>query len=376
MRKVEVLVGGAVSPTPDCSGGADKDCGPSPNPFDVGHAQATSLLSAAIGALGSPTAEPAKSALANLFHGPANAAAVLTGLNAIKAHMPNMSPAIPLHNTTAGGHRCINQCEGDVLAYNQGTGAAARMTVGPRYMASGDPEEQGLILIHEGSHGTSGLATGDHAYRFQRLLPFLSLAEALDNADSFTEFVSQIKHPGAPSTSRPADTFVGLSSSQTTAAARSLAWLEQYLVQGRLEFRTLYSAVHRARKAHAWQADDEWYRDNTMTDAAPLFGLTAPPGVPSAESKTRVAGIYDRLASLRFAVTGGAVNFKLGPTTKWADGPGSDVTLSAAFFAKSPPQQVNELLPHVVRAASFIDAARRPAFVAIIKKMASRMGGP
>jgi len=374
MRKVEVLIAGAPSNTPDCSGGADIDCGPSPNPFTIGHAQATSLISAAISALSNPNAEPAKSALTNLFKGPANAGAVKAGLTAIQSHLPDMLPSIPLHNTTAGGHRCINQCEGDVFAYNQGTGGAARMTLGPVYMNMGNPEEQGLTLIHEGSHGTTGLETLDNAYRWQRLLPFLSLAEALKNADSYTEFVSQIKHPGAPS--GKGDTFVGLSTSQTEAAARSLAWLEQYLVQGRLEFRSLYSAAHRANKAGAWQPDDLWYRDNTMADAAPLFGLTAPPARPTKDSQWRIAGIYDRLAQLRFKVTGGAINFELGPATTWESGPGSKVTLSNSFFAKSPNQQVDALLVKAVAAAGFIEGGRKPAFVAIIRKMASRMGGP
>jgi lysine-specific metallo-endopeptidase family protein len=376
MRKVEILVGGAVSPTPDCSGGADIDCGPSPNQFTIGHAQATSLIASAISALSNPTTEPARTALTNLFKGPANAAAVKDNLTKIQGQLANMLPAIPLHNTTAGGHRCINQCEGDVFAYNQGIGASARMTVGPRYLSMGNPEEQGLALIHEGSHGTTGLSTDDHAYRWQRLLPFLSLSDALDNADSYAEFISQIKHPGAPS-GKPADTFASsMSPTQHEAAARSLAWLEQYLVQGRLEFRSLYSAAHRAHKAGAWQPDDLWYRDNTMKNAAPLFGMTIPPAVPSAESKARIAGVYDRLAQLRYHVTGGAVHFDMGSTTRWEAGPGSHVTLSAAFFVKTPADQVWLLLDRVVGAASFIESARKPAFVAIIKKMGARFGGP
>ena len=212
--------------------------------------------------------------------------------------------------------------------------------------------------------------------RKQRPLPFLTLPQALNNADSYTQLVAQIHTPGAAASARPPDTTVGLSAPQSQAANRSLAWLEQYLVQGRLEFRSLYSAAHRANKAGAWQADDEWYRDNTMADAAPLFGLTVPPAVPSADSKARIAAIYDRLAKLRFAVTGGAINFTLGSATAWEAGPGSKVALSTSFFALSPAAQVDALLVKVVGAASFVECARRAEYVAVLRRMASRMGGP
>src|SRR5262249_49372119 len=153
VRRVEILVAGAPSSVPNCSAGADIACGPTPNAFDKGFdAATTTLLPDAISALGSPGAEPAKSALA-LFGGAANAAKVKAGLKKISDHVPNMSPDIPLNDPAAPGHRCINTCEGDVVAYNSGSGPTARMTVGPQYLSTADPIKQGLILIHEGSHG-------------------------------------------------------------------------------------------------------------------------------------------------------------------------------------------------------------------------------
>jgi len=375
VRRVEILISGAASSVPDCSGGADIDCGPSPNAFEKGHASADGLLGAAITALGSPGADPAKAALNALFGGPGNATLVKDGLTKIKGHMPNMLPKIPLGDTTAGGHRCINSCEGDVLAYNFGTGATARMTVGPKYFSQGDVVEQGLTLIHEGSHGTTGLATEDLAYSWQRLLNFLSVSDALNNADSYTHFVRLIQNPAAVATTRPADSAGALPALRRDAALRSLAFLEQWLVQGRLELRSLYSVVNSAIKNGAWGASDGYYRDNTMAQLAPRFGLTAPPTVPSKDSKERIAGIFDRLFKLRVAITSQGVVFEPGssPST-WQAGPGQKVTLSDAFFSLSARKQVERLLTMSVDAAAFIDGGQRAGYVGQVKDMSTGYG--
>jgi hypothetical protein len=142
VRRVEILVPGATSSQPNCSLGADISCGPSPNDFDRGvDAAVNTLLPAAISALDNPAVAPAKDALL-LFGGAANAATVKASLIKVKHQFSKISPAIPLNNHTAPGHRCVNACEGDVFAYNQGVGAAARMTVGPQYFALADPIEQ------------------------------------------------------------------------------------------------------------------------------------------------------------------------------------------------------------------------------------------
>lgn len=376
VRRVEILIAGAASAVPSCAGGADIACGPSPNAYDNGHdAAVNTLLPAAITALGSPAASPAREAL-RLFGGAANAANVRSALTRILGQFPNMLPAIPLHNATAAGHRCINSCEGDVLAYNQGSGASARMTVGPAYLGMGDPIQQGLVLIHEASHGTTGLTTDDKAYEWQRLLRFLPPSVALQNADSFTRFVELIHNPAAPVAGQT-DTATALPAARRQGALEAMAWLEQWLVQGRLEARSLYSAAHRANASGAWAAGDLWYRNNAMRRVATRFGLTAPPAVPSADDKASIAGILDRLAKLRFAVTGSGRTLVSGPTPSvWAPGPGATVTLSGGFLMLSKRAKVERLLAMLVEAAPFVEAGRRTAYVELIKDMSAGFGGP
>jgi hypothetical protein len=375
-RQVEILVAGAASAVPNCAAGADIACGPSPNAFDKGFdAATTTLLPAAITALSSPGSPPAKDAL-KLFGGAAHAADVKNGLGKIAAQFPNLAPAIPLNDHTAAGHRCINSCEGDVLAYNSGSGPAARMTVGPQYLAMADPIEQGLTLIHEASHGATGLMTDDKAYDWQRLLAFLPPAVALQNADSFTHFVRLIHTPGAASGAQ-VDTATALPAAKRQPALEALAWLEQWLVQGRLTVRSLYSAAHHAVTSGAWAADDLFYRDNTMKQVSTRFGMTAPPAVPTLNDKASIAGIFDRLMKLRFAVTGSARTLRPGaaPST-WDAGPGPNITLSTGFFGLSKRGKVERLLVMVVDAAPFVESARKTAYVALVKDMSADFGGP
>jgi hypothetical protein len=372
VRRVEILLAGAASTTPVCVPSPDIACGPAPNAFDTGHARALGLLTAARTALASPTVAPALAPLTAFFHGPGNAAAVDSGLEKVQRHMPNMLPAIPLHDPSAGGHRCINSCLGaDFLAENQGVGPAARMTLGPRYLGDPDATSRGLTLIHEGSHGAAGLTTTDKAYRWQRLIMMLSLSDALANADSYTRLVELIDNPGAASPT-PADSTTAIPAAQRAAVTRSLAWLEQWLVQGRLKVRALYGDMH---PGGAWTASGRWSRDNTMRHIAAGFGLTAPPAVPTVDDKEAVAGIFDRLYALRRAVTGQPFTFEPGPApSAWDAGPGTRVRLSTGFFALSPRGQVERLLTMAVAAAGFIESARKPAYVGLVKQMSTGYG--
>lgn len=374
VRRVEILATGASSSVPNCATGADIDPGPAPNVFTVGRDMAVNtLLPAAITALDHPNAPNTRAAL-RLFGDAAQAPAVKSGLNRILAHFPNMAPHIPLNDPSASGHRVINGCEGDVLAYNSGTGPGARMTVGPQY-ANQTPLERGLTLIHEGSHGTAGLATVDRAYSWQRLIDFLPPAAALANADSYTQFVRLINDPTAPGASQH-DTASALPAARRQRILGAIAWLEQWLVQGRLEVRSLYGASARATASGAWAADDGWYRDNTMRNVAARFALTAPPAIPSADDQASIAGIFDRLWKLRLALTGSSLDLRPGTPSLWEVGPGTHVTVSPTLLAMARRAQVNTLLDLIVTAATFIEAGRKPAYVSLVRDMAAREPGP
>jgi hypothetical protein len=303
---------------------------------------------------------------------------VAANLGLILTQLNNMTPAIPLHDASAPGHRCINQCEGNVFAYNVGEGAAARMTLGPIFLGSGDLDDQAATLVHEGSHGASGLLTGDHAYRWQRLIRFLDQATALNNADSYALFIRLIDSPGSVDIGRatPDTHSSDMSDPEKTAADRSLAWLEQWLVQTRLQMRSLYTTIHESIAAGHWT--NEYYRDSMMTHVAREFGLTAPPALPTEKDKSDVAAIYDRCAQMRYAVTGTTVEFvkdASGPID-WEPGPGHIVTLTPPFFALSPVAQVQSLLEAVVHATPDVSTGMEPHYVAMIRSFSADYGSP
>ena len=62
----------------------------------------------------------------------------------------------------------------------------------PNFFESSSDEWRAGALIHEMAHSLVGLGISDRAYQSDRLLPLLSTAEALDNAESYTLFVQEL----------------------------------------------------------------------------------------------------------------------------------------------------------------------------------------
>jgi hypothetical protein len=87
------------------------------------------------------------------------------------------------------------------------------------------------ILLHEMAH-FARFDAEDRAYRFERVLPFLTTAEALDNAESIAIFIQEINDPtGARVSSRltdPAtDTVTGCGGNRRMVE-EALAWAERW----------------------------------------------------------------------------------------------------------------------------------------------------
>jgi len=168
------------------------------------------------------------------------------------------------------------------------------------------------------------------------------------------------------------DDTTAIPTGRRVAVNQAMSWLEQWLVQGRLEVRSLYGEMH---PGGAWQTSGLWARDNTMRHMATDFGLTAPPAVPTDDDKDIVAGIFDRLFELRRAVTGQPFTFTPGPAPSvWDAGPGANVRLSSGFFALGVRGRIERLLVMAVAAAGFIEPARKNAYVALVRHMATRFG--
>lgn len=83
-------------------------------------------------------------------------------------------------------------------------------------------------LTHEMAHALAGLDISDRAYRNDRLLPQLSTAEALDNAESYTMFVSEVDSgrpvQGAPPQDRTEDCSRRNAPLVSEAIARAQRW--------------------------------------------------------------------------------------------------------------------------------------------------------
>jgi hypothetical protein len=362
-RSVEVRKTGAVSPTPDCSAGPQpNDGGPAPSPFTTALARAHDIIAAARAKLAAPDATTT-ALVAQLFgSAPGVAATVNANLGAIDGQLTNMTPF-----GGTSGHQCVNTCDaacgGGATAYNSGDGASAMMTLCPVYMADPDLDSRASVLIHEGSHGTTGLTTNDQAYRWQRLITHLPPALALANADSYTALAQLLANPGSitlgPTTP---DTHGVMSPVEQGQVDDAVAWVQQWLIGTNSEISSLYGVVNESRPAGAWS---NTYYQATMGLIAPLFGLHAPPPVPPQANQVAIAGINDRYDHLATAVSAQLNLVKdPGAATTWAPGPGATVWFGTGFFAAAGTarSRAELLLTAIINAASDIPAARRAAY--------------
>ncbi len=373
MRVVEVVPAGAVSSIPSCAGGSVIPCGPAPNPFTTAAATAETLLANGITALGAAPLDPTTSSLLTRFFGGVGAAP------AVKTNLTNLKNHIHTEMLPAAGHQCANLCDpdcGSSDAYNTGTGAGAKMTLCPSFMSEPDVKKRAGTLIHEGAHGTAGLATDDKAYAHERLITFLSTADALKNSDSYVLFVRLLDAPGSV-TVGPATPDVltgGMSPAEETAVHRTIAWLEKWLIWSYQEVAALYSTIHSSIAAGSWT--NSYYRA-TMGLVAPRFGLTAPPGLPVMSDEVAVAAIHDRYLQMRETMHSSAitVNKVSAGTESWAPGPGSTVTVTPAFFGLSPRAQLDRLLEKIVLATPDISSGLVPKYVELADEIRKHQGG-
>jgi hypothetical protein len=96
-----------------------------------------------------------------------------------------------------------------------------------------------------------------------------------------------------------------------------------------------------------------------MRLVANRFGLTAPPVVPPQADQLAVAGMRQRYSRLAEAIGGRQLAFTKATAgiDTWAAGPGTQITLTEAFFRLTARQQLDMLLTMMFRAATDIEAA-------------------
>jgi hypothetical protein len=369
MRSVEIVPPGGSSRVPPAPvtapcAGADETA------FVTGKAAADALIDASTTELGGAIGATMTSLLTRFFGGVAAAPAVRTNLIAIKAQLARLLPA--------GNHQCANSsvpaCASSD-AENRGTGAGAMMTLCPGFLGEPSVKKRGGTLIHEAAHGTPGVATHDHAYAHERRIEFLSPAEALANSDSYTLLVRLFDTPGSM-TAGPAvaDTLTGMTGPEETAAKRTVAWLERWLIWAYQDMSDLYDAIRGTIAAGAWT---RLFEKATMALVAPRFGLTAPPALPTFTDQVRVAAIHDRYHLMRETMHSSPITIHkvAAGTETWAAGPGASVNVGPAFFGDTPRHQLDRLLRAIVHATPDIGGPLETQYVLLTDEIRTHRGG-
>jgi hypothetical protein len=374
MRSVEILRPGSASAVPSAAAASTAACaGTNETDFKDAEAEGESMIAKGVTALAAPVDPAMKTILDRLFGGwgAADAATIQSNLSKIKSQLGLLTPS--------ANHQCANikfaPCEAGSAAQNVGSGGAAMMTLCPSFFTGGSKKSRGGTLIHEAAHGTPGLVTDDKAYAHERLIEFLSLADALKNSDSYVLLVRLFDTAGSmkvgPATP---DTITGMLPGEERAARRTIAWMEKWLIWSYQEMSSLYDTIHASIAAGSWTNS---YYEDTMSLAAPIFGLTPPPATPTHLDKIKVAAIHDRFHTMRSVEWSKAVtlNKVAAATDSWTPGPGSSVDLGTAFFAASARAQLDRMLTAIAKATPDISPGFVSKYVALADKIRTHMGG-
>ena len=275
------------------------------------------------------------------------------------------------------GTLCDAACSSGAIAYSSGPGRTPLMVVCDAVL-SNDSEYAASVVIHESCHATSGMlqaaaapgrrGPADWAYRWERMggtIAEMSPNRSLDNADSYTQFVMDLRDPtqipagSQPIEEAPKDDFVGTWTATTRNAVRHglancqkwLGWASQYVS-------VAYEAAVRGR-AHP-----------IYTRIAARFGGFA--ATPGDSERAKLAGIeagyenLERLMSMAMRIehapSGAATSFgAAGPLL---------LLVGTDFSALGNDRSRGEFLVRkLVEAATTIDAAQRTAYAELVPEI-------
>ncbi|MCB0397537.1 MAG: DUF4157 domain-containing protein [Flavobacteriales bacterium] len=373
MRSVEIILPGGSSSTPPAvavvpctdplAGGADY-----PTKWTDAETEAQRLITDARAKLSVAARTAATDAALLSFFG-SNTDAKATE---VEKKLKDISAQITQYLDPAN-HQCVNQCSGSV-ASNVGTGAAAMLTLCPNFFPDTLAERSGTT-VHEAVHGTPSISGSDTAYAHHRLISFLSPADSIQNPDSYKLFLQTLDGQTPNVGPTTPDTLNGMNAVEEQQAKKATAWLEMYLTSTYLQLDTLYERLHSHRTggAAAWPAG--FYR-NMMTKAAPHFGLTMPPALPSTEAdQVKLAAVFHRYRTMR-TVFRSPVTITKGVTNSWTAGPGSSVEVDAAFFGLGSMDQVKKLMELIVQATPDISGGLEPHYLTFMEEVRILLGLP
>jgi len=377
-RKVEVVPAGASSTTTPCPAG-------SPQFRSLDPAERTVLISSintSVGwintALGKLVVGDADGdgALNAYFGGLGRRTVIRSNLVTWRNHLDTTMRSRNRHGT-----QCNTTCR-TAIAFNQGRGTSAWMTLCPQYFLPlsihtplSQDEKKAFVLLHEAGHGSIG--TRDIGYGHRRLIEFLNNypAQAENNTDSYTLMILCLNgFSGFCSAPSAADTSVGMTVNEGEKARRGLAWLETWLTWAQQDTSGVYKYMNRARQAGSGlNATNSYYGGVYDPPMVAAFDIHRPTGdpPPTMREQTMVAAVLDRILTMRRASRAGLTVEKdtgVTPVERWSSGPGRDLFLIDSYFLLgSDRDRVERLLPLIITAHGSISAALRTAYATYIK---------
>ena len=237
--------------------------------------------------------------------------------------------------------------------------------------------KRGIILVHEGHHGTPGFDSRDEAYGTSRLITLLDTDRALSNAASFELLVALLADIG---TSRvgpeQSDTSEDFDTDQMAKIHEALAWPEQWLRRSDHVLSSVYRRMVELRNGTRSHAP------GTLNDflhfLATHFGTTRPNGRPTEQDLITIAALYDRSQRMESAMGQGLeLHAAANETSFWAPGPGRDLILAAHFFDLTLHQRIAVILQELIHATPDISADREPAYALLFNEIRQKIGiGP
>jgi hypothetical protein len=339
--------------------------------FKAAHGRALDIMSQAITRL-SAGSDPGRDAAIRRRFGVASVANMLTRLNLLN---DTIKAAFTSYEC---GTTCDAACNSGAIAYSGGPGATPLMVICEGVL-SNDLEYAASVIIHESSHATQGMrqankkATGhpaDWAYRWERMsgtiteispTPKLSNA-ALDNADSYTQFVMDLRDPAAipagsqPIDEAPTDDFQGTwSTVHRNGVRHALALSQKWFIWGGQYLSNTYDSARQGTV------------DPTYRFASARFGGFA--AIPGDLERTRLAGLqYNvRLLRLRMAMAMRIEHAAPGePTSFGAASPllllvGDDATSMTGDRARG-----ELFVRKLIEGAPEVDSAQRAAYAGLV----------
>ncbi len=313
------------------------------------------------------------------YFGPSANRSLITGN--LVTWREHIATNIPSRNQA--GTECNSVCR-IALAFNNGRGGEAMMTLCPPFFESEAPDvlpgleddqTRAFVVLHEAGHGSIG--TRDFGYSHRRMIEFLSeyptLAER--NTDSYTLMILCLNNVGSfcdePTT---IDNYVGFSNpAEKEKARRGVAWLQSWLEWSEQDTSGVYTYMDEAKNNGDSLLSTQGYYAGVYDLIIAEFGIRRPPrnASPTLGEQMTVAAILERIMTMNRATKPG-LNIKKdsssSPHSIWSIGPGRKLTLEDSYFTISSDRiRVETILELIIASNTAIDTSMRDKYENLIK---------